>query len=537
MFDNYTEAARKAVFFARYEAGVVGSPYIEAEHLLLGILREEGHLLKRLLQPPAKVESVLEQIRRQLPPGQSTSASVDVPVGRSCKRAFQYAAEEARQFKTDSINLDHLTLGISRVESCTAAQVLRTNGITTERLRNEVVRTPPPQEQPRPGSIARDLVEAARRGELGSLVGRERELERIIHILLRRTRNNAVLIGKAGIGKTAIVNGLACRIAAAEVPLMLADRLLIAVDASSLTAVRERARDLQTVFETSNAILFVRGLFNLAAAGSAWAVVEAMHALEPHLANGGIQCIATGSPAGLRETLDKAGMLARHFEVVEVAPVSEQDAVRIISGLKGGFEQFHEVTLAEGAIEAAVAASGRFLPERHLPDRAIDLIDEACAAVKLKRESEPREIAEVRRAIRRHAQAMERAIANHEFEKVRQHSDEERREREKLQSLREQYQPQDAADSIVTVEEIAAAVAARVGVPLAAVKRVLEDKEPGELERITELLAVQVPPEAREWLPFLAAFLARCSPAEAAALAQAIAAARPSPPPSGPASP
>jgi ATP-dependent Clp protease ATP-binding subunit ClpC len=216
----------------------------------------------------------------------------------------------------------------------------------------------------------------------------------------------------------------------------------------------------------------VRGLFNLAAAGSAWAVVEAMREMEPHLAHGGIQCIATGSPAGLRETIEKAGMLARHFEVVPVAPVTEQDAVRIVSGLKRGFEQFHEVTFAEGAIETAIAASGRFLPDRHLPDRAIDLIDEACAAVKLRRER------------------------------------------------------QEAASSMVTAEDVEAAVAARAGVPVADVRRVLEEKVPGELERIAGLLEAQVPAGAREWVPFLAAYLARCSPAEAAALAQAIAAAR-----------
>jgi ATP-dependent Clp protease ATP-binding subunit ClpC len=338
-----------------------------------------------------------------------------------------------------------------------------------------------------------------------------------------------VLIGEAGVGKTAIVSGLACRMAAGEVPPRLADRRLIAVDASSLTDPRERARQLEPAFDTRDSILFIRGLFNLAAAGSAWAVVEAMHALEPHLASGEIQCIATGSSAGLRETLDKAGILARHFEVVDVAPVSEQDAVRIVSGLQTQFEKFHEVTFAEGAIETAVAASGRFLPDRNLPDRAIDLIDEAAAAVRLRREAEPREIAEVRRAVRQHERAEERAIAEHNFAQASHHGREARREREKLERLREQHQLDDAAKGTVTAEDIEAAVAARVGVSVAAVKRVLEEKEAGELERVTGLLVAQVPAEAREWAPFLAAYLARCSPAEAAALAQAIAGARPAP--------
>jgi ATP-dependent Clp protease ATP-binding subunit ClpC len=323
------------------------------------------------------------------------------------------------------------------------------------------------------------------------------------------------------------VGGLACRVAAGNVPVTLAECRVIAVDASSLTAEGQLARELEPVFNTPNAILFVRGLFNLAAAGSAWAVVEAMHALEPHLASGKIQCIATGSSAGLRETIEKAGMLARHFEIVNVAPVSEQDAVRIVHGLKTQFEKFHEITFAEGAVETAVAASGRFLPDRNLHDRAIDLIDEAAAAVRLRREAEPPEVTEVRRAIRGLDRTAENAIASHDFEGARQIDAEERRQQEKLQRLREQYKLDDPAKGAVTAKDIVAAVATRVGVPVDAVERVLAEKELGELERITRRLVAQVPAEDREWAPFLAAYLARCSPAEAAALAQAITEARP----------
>ncbi len=382
----------------------------------------------------------------------------------------------------------------------------------------------PRPEEPPSGRPARDLVEAARNGTLTPLIGRERELERITHILCRRTKNNAVLIGEAGTGKTAIVNGLALRIASADVPLALSDRRLIAIDASSLTAPGQRSRELQPLFETPNPILFVRGLFNLAAAGSAWAVVEAMHALEPHLASGSIQCIATGSPAGLRETINKAGMLARHFEPVQVAPVSDAEAVRIVSALKKQFGQFHDVTFGEGAVEMAVAASARFLPDRHLPDRAIDLIDEAAAAVRLRCESEPREIAGVVKAIRHHAQATQNAIAKHDFGKARQHSDEEQKLRAELERLRAEDRGAGAssASNIVTPEDIEAAIAIRTGVPVDAVRRVLARKGTGNLERIAGLLAAQLPAETHAWLPFLASYLARCSPAEAAALAELL---------------
>jgi ATP-dependent Clp protease ATP-binding subunit ClpC len=358
-------------------------------------------------------------------------------------------------------------------------------------------------------------------------------MERIIHILSRRTKNSAVLIGEAGVGKTTIVEGLAQRIAEADVPSMLAERRLVALDTSSLMAPSQRnprSGEFDDVLAglsgPSNTILFVRGLFNVAAAGTAWAAVEAMHALEPLLAHGGLQCIATGSPLGLRHTVERAGMLARHFEVVDVAPVNEEEAIRIISGLKPKFERFHEVIFGDGAIETAVHASGHFLPHRHLPDRAIDLIDEAAATVKLRRETEPHEVSEARKRVRLQARATEDAIARHDFAAARRHSDEERRERENLEQLRKQYEPEDAAKNTVTPEDITAAVAARAGVPVAAVERVLQMKAMSEMQRISGELSAKVSLEAREWLPFLAAYLVRCSAAEAEGLAQAIAAAK-----------
>jgi len=386
--------------------------------------------------------------------------------------------------------------------------------------------------EPLPPATAgrRDLTQAARQGKLGPLIGRERELERLIHILSRRTKNNCVLIGDAGVGKTAIVEGLAQRMAEAHVPPRLAERRLIALDASSLLAPRQRTRSLEwlddALADSANTLLFVRGLFNLAVAGSPWPVVEAMHVLEPHLASGGIQCIATGSPSGLRETVERAATLARHFEIVDVAPVNEEDAIKIVSSLIEQFERFHEVTFAGGVIEKAVYASGRVLPDRHLPDRAIDLIDEAAVAVRLRRGNEPREMAAVRKKIRQLLRAMEDAIVNHEFEKARQHSDEERKERENLERLREQYKLADTSKSIVTPEDIEEAVAARAGVPLAAVQSLLQQKDVGELRRIIGALSAGLPVEAREWVPFLAAYLVRCSAAEAQSLAQAIMAAK-----------
>ncbi len=544
MFDRYTEPARRAVFFGRYEASLSGSDHIETEHLLLGILRDDPQLAQRLLHSPAKVEAIREQIGRRSPARKPGATSVDLPLSKECKRVLEYAAKGAEELNQKAINPAHLLLGIAREESCLAARILRENGITPAQLRDEAIRQAGQSAAPGIAAAAgesppaagglRDLTEEARQGKLGLLIGRDRELDRIIHILSRRTKNNPVLIGEAGIGKTAIVEGLARRMAEGEAPLTFTERRLLAVDASALTAPRRPARPpgqlegalADALAAPGEVVLFVRGLFNLAAAGSAWAVVEAMHALEPHLAHGGIQCIATGSPAGLRETIEKAGMLARHFEVVTVAPLNEEDTIRIVSGLKAQFEQFHEVTFGEGAVETAVYASGIFLPDRHLPDRAIDLIDEAAAAVKLRRENEPREITEVRKRIRQYSRGSENAIAAHRFDEARRYEDEERRERENLQRLREQYKTAETPSTAVMPADIEAAAAARAGVPVEAVRRALQEKEPAKVQQIAGELAAQVPVEHREWIPYLAAYLLRCSAAEAEALAQAITAAK-----------
>jgi ATP-dependent Clp protease ATP-binding subunit ClpC len=498
MFERYTEAARRSIFFARYEASQTGSAQIEPEHLLLGILRENADLLT-----VGSVGAIVKQLRAHFPLRTPVSASVDLPLSKSCRRVLAHAEEEAGK---NAVEARHLMLGILREESCPAAGILRMN------------------QAPAAPEGFRDLTATAGDDHAGPLIGRERELERIIHILSRRTKNNALLIGEAGVGKTAIVEGLARRIASGEAP-MLCERRVISLDASSLTGPRRRPSPLEALLENPpDAILFVRGLFNLAAAGAVWAVVEAMHAIEPLLARGGLQCIATGSPAGLRETIEKVGMLARHFEVVPVAPVSAEDAIRIVTSLKPQFEQFHSVSFAEGAVEMAVRSSGLFLPDRHLPDRAIDLIDEAAAAVKLQRGGEPPEAIEARRNIRRHERAEVHAIANHEFEEVASHAEEARKERARLEQLLAGAAT--APPAAVTPADIEAAIAARTGMPPEAVRQALDERVPDELARIAAELAAQVSPDARAWVPFLAAWLLHCSPAEAESVARIIRGAR-----------
>jgi ATP-dependent Clp protease ATP-binding subunit ClpC len=535
MFERYTEKARRSLFLARYEASQCGSPQIEPEHLLIGILREDAPLSRRLSISEANLETIRTRLRANLAGKKILSTSVDMPLSKDTKKVLEYAAAEADNLKHSHVGADHLLLGIALDQSSGAAAILHEYGLSLERLREVAIERASEPAAPTPKAVEasagpfRDLLAEAEKGEQTPLVGREREMERILRVLSRRTRNNVALIGEAGIGKTALVEGLAHRMVQAEVPAFLADRRLLAMDANSLLlpSIRAIVRGahesvIDSLSHPSSTILFIRGLFNLPVAGSAWTIVEAMRSLEPQLATNGLHCIATGSPAGFRASIEKAGTLTRLFEVIPVVPVNEEDAVRIVSVLKHKFEQFHEVTISDGAIETAVYASGPFLPGRHLPDRAIDLIDEACVAVKLRHEPEPPEMVAVRKRIRQHLRAVEKAIEQHEFAAARRYSDEEKKERDNLAALRAQSQPDTLQRGLVTSEDVVAAVAARARVSAEAVERVLQTARNSEFQRIVNELAAMPSVKALDWLPLLASYLVRCPAAEAEALAKAI---------------
>ena len=519
MFEKYTPSARKAIFFARYEASRFGSPYIQAEHLLLGILREDTPLAIRLLGAAEKVNSVRRRIEESIPPAKDTIAtSVDLPVSKPCQRAMAYGAEEAERLSHAHIGTEHLLAGLIREETSLAFQVMTEQGLTLVKLREEAAKSAPspedvpplprgyqrslraergsePRERPRAEQPFRDLTALAAEGLLGPLIGRERELEHIIRILSRRTRKNAVLIGEPGVGKTAIVEGLALDIAKGIMPAALAGRTLLAIDAAALIAPRSAA-DLNA---HPGAILFVDGLFDIASAGYSWGVLEAIRILEPLLARSGVQCIATGTPAGYRETLAKAAGLALHFEMVAVLPPNESEAIEILRGVKDQYEKHHDVVIVEETIEAAVLASGRFLRHRFLPDRALDLLDEAAAEVSLRVEQ----------------RKMENAIAKHQLDHARALSEEQARQQP--QGLEERNPP----SNIVTPRDIAEVAAALVGAPLAVVENVMRQPDLNRAEQIARELIALVP-EGREWLEPLAAYLAGCTEEEASRLAARV---------------
>src|ERR1700678_3073891 len=485
MFERYTEKARRVIFFARYEASQFGSPCIETEHLLLGLLREDKALANRFLRSSASVESIRKQIEAHTTLREKVSTSVDLPLSHECKRVLAYGAEEAERLNHKHIGTEHLLLGLLREEKCFAADILHERGLRLSQVREEIARSSSekmssnrPKESSLLSEFSRDLTQAAMDGLLDPLIGRDYETERVVQILCRRTKNNPVLIGEPGVGKTAIVEGLAQRIADGDVPSFLADKRILALDLSLIVAgtkyrgqFEERLKTImKELMENQNAIIFIDELHTLVGAGSAEGSLDAANILKPALSRGEIQCIGATTPAEFRKSIEKDRSLERRFQAVKVPPPNEADAVKIMYGIKDRYEKFHAVSYTDDAIEAAVYTSSRYIPDRFLPDKAIDLIDEAGARVKLRQTTLPSDLADIQKRIKFIVHRMENAIANHEFEKARFYSDEERKERENLRALRDKYHLDDSASGIVGREDIEDVVSRWTGVPVTSIK-------------------------------------------------------------------
>ncbi len=340
MFERYTEKARRVIFFARYEASQFGSPYIETEHLLLGLLREDKALTNRFLRSHTSVESIRKQIEQHTTIREKVSTSVDLPLSNECKRVLAYAAEEAERLSHKHIGTEHLLLGLLREEKCFAAEILTERGLRLPTIREELQRTTQEkapaqgkqtggrQEQSMLAEFSRDLTQSALDQQLDPLVGRDTEVDRVIQILCRRTKNNPVLIGEPGVGKTAIVEGLAQKIADGEVPSFLADKKVLALDLSLIVAgtkyrgqFEERLKTImKELMENQNSIVFIDELHTLVGAGSAEGSLDAANILKPALSRGEIQCIGATTPAEYRKSIEKDRSLERRFQAVKVPP-------------------------------------------------------------------------------------------------------------------------------------------------------------------------------------------------------------------------
>ncbi len=499
MFERYTEKARRVIFFARYEASQYGSPYIESEHLLLGLLREDKALANRFLRGQGSLESIRKAVEGRTTIRERVSTSVELPFSEEVKQVLRHAMEQAERMAHKHIGTEHLLLGMLCEEKCLASEILQERGLRLSTVREELTRSQSEKmtaarskETSLLAEFSRDLTQAALDNQLDPLVGRENELERVVQILCRRTKNNPVLIGEPGVGKTAIVEGLAQRIADGDVPPPLADKRILQLDLSLIVAgtkyrgqFEERLKTImKELMEAQNAIIFIDELHTLVGAGSAEGSLDAANILKPALSRGEIQCIGATTPGEYRKSVERDRSLERRFQSVKVPPPTEEDAVLILRGVKDRYEKFHAVTYTEEALTFAVYHSARYIPDRYLPDKAIDLIDEAGARVKLRQSTLPEEVVEIQKRIKFITHRMEAAIAGHEFEKARFYSDEERKEREKLRVLCERLNLDDAASGVVAREDIEEVVSRWTGVPVTAIK----EEEMAKLIRIEEEL-------------------------------------------------
>jgi ATP-dependent Clp protease ATP-binding subunit ClpC len=485
VFERFTEKARRVIFFARYEASQYGSPYIETEHLLLGLLREDKALASRFLKAHSSIEAIRREIESRITVRERIPTSVDVPLSHECKRILNYAQEEADRLGHKHVGTEHLLLGTLREEKSFAAEILQERNLRLSAVREDLLRSSgekAPASRPKESSLlsefSRDLTQAALEGQLDPLVGRDRELERVIQILCRRTKNNPVLIGEPGVGKTAIVEGLAQRIADGDVPPFLADKRILALDLSLIVAgtkyrgqFEERLKTImKELMESQNAIIFIDELHTLVGAGSAEGSLDAANILKPALSRGEIQCIGSTTPGEYRKSVEKDRSLERRFQTVKVSAPNEEEAISVLEGVRDRYEKFHAVSFADEAIRYAVYLSSRYIPDRFLPDKAIDLLDESGARVKLRQAMLPEEVAEAQKKVKFYAHRMETAIANHEFEKARIYSEEERKEKERLRGMREKLKLDDSSIGLVTRDDIEEVVARWTGVQVTTIK-------------------------------------------------------------------
>jgi ATP-dependent Clp protease ATP-binding subunit ClpC len=409
MFERYTERSRRVIFFARYEALQYGSPVIAPEHILLGLMREDKTIAARFF--PFRHNLTADTMRREVEDRivvrDRIPQSAELHLSAETKKTLFYANEESRSLKNRHIGPEHILLGLIREESSIAAEILFQYGLRAQDVRDDLMRqsgkshlfTPPKDAEtklPNLQEFTRDLTQDAAHGKLDPLIGRESEIERLVEILCRRTKNNPVLIGESGVGKTAIIEGLAQRIVDKSVPSFLDNKRILALDLSLVVAgtkyrgqFEERLKKIMAELrENSENIVFIDELHTLVGAGSAEGTLDAANILKPALSRGEIQVIGATTPAEYRKSIEKDRALERRFQSIKVDPPSEKVALEIIKGIVERYEAFHQVRYTREALEASVFQSNRYIPDRFLPDKAIDVLDEAGARAKLRHQQE-----------------------------------------------------------------------------------------------------------------------------------------------------
>jgi len=504
MFEKFTERGRKVIIFAREEAERHQNDYLGTEHLLLGLLREDDGIPVAVLRKLGlNTEQVRMEVERNLPGGMGNLAFGEIPFTPRAKKVLELAIEEARLLGHNYVGSEHLLLGIIREEEGIGGKILRNLGahlLGARQLTINFVRRNPGQaskekKSPTPAldEFGRDLTQLARDGKLDPVIGRDDEIERVMQILSRRTKNNPVLIGEPGVGKTAIVEGLAQRIVNDDVPENLANRRLVALDLGSLIAgtkyrgqFEERLKVvMKEISQAENIIIFIDELHTLVGAGAAEGSVDASSMLKPALSRGEIQCIGATTLDEYRKHIEKDGALERRFQPIHVQPPSLEETVKILHGLRHKYEAHHKVKYEDVAVEASVKLSDRYITDRFLPDKAIDIIDEAGSRAKLQKYTMPSDLKEVEREMKKAAKNKNLFIRLQDNEKAEYFTREEERLKDQFEEEQRLWrEAQDKVQPIIGEEDIAGIVSKITGIPL--IK--LEEKESSKLLRMEEYL-------------------------------------------------
>jgi len=515
MFERFTDRARKVMALANQEAQRFNHEYIGTEHILLGLVKEGSgvgaNVLKNLEVDLRKVRLEVEKLVKS---GPDMVTMGKLPQTPRAKKVIEYAIEEARSLNHNYVGTEHLLLGLLREHEGVAAQVLMNLGLKLEEVREEVLNLlgagVDPEEATAGGggesssssskgkgksktpaldSFGRDLTELAREGTLDPVIGRANEIERLIQILCRRTKNNPVLLGEAGVGKTAIVEGLAQQIISQDVPEILLDRRIVVLDLAMMVAgtkyrgqFEERIKAVMNeVRRAKNVLLFIDELHTLVGAGGAEGAIAASNVLKPALSRGEIQCIGATTLDEYRKYIEKDGALERRFQTILVEPPKKEDAVRILKGLRDRYEAHHRVQITDAAVVAAVELSERYITARVQPDKSIDVIDEAGARIRLKSMSKPPNLTEIEEQIERLSVEKDEAVKAADYEQaaeLRDKAESLRREKETIQKQwREQSQE---VDGVVDEEVVAEVISKMTGVPLTRLEK-------AESERLLQL--------------------------------------------------
>ncbi len=487
-FDKFTDRARKVLTLAQDEAQRFNHNYIGTEHLLLGLVREGDGVAARVLENMGvelpKVRTAVEFII-----GRGDRPVVgEVGLTPRAKRVIELAIDEARRLGHNYIGTEHLLLGLVREGEGIAAGVLESLGVNLDKVRHEVIRvlsqsssvgpaseTKRASKTPTVDQLGVNLTEAARAGKLDPVIGREKEIERVIQILSRRTKNNPALIGEPGVGKTAIAEGLAHRIVSGDVPETLANKRVLTLDIGSLVAgtkyrgeFEERLKKIiEELRNTNDVVLFIDELHTLVGAGAAEGAIDAANILKPPLARGELQCIGATTLDEYRKYIERDASLERRFQPVMVDEPTLEQTIDILFGIRERYEQHHKVRITDGAVRAAADLSIRYITDRHLPDKAIDLIDEASSRVRLRHSSLPPEIKEAAKRLVQVTKEKDEAINRQDYEVAASLRDAEAVAREELDRLHAEWRArQDAETPDVGEEEIAEVVAMWTGIPV-----------------------------------------------------------------------